>query len=293
MPAFLRRLSLESWGILLMVLTMLFFSLMDSVAKALSTHNSSAMVVWARYASQTFWAFLVLSPWLGRLLRTNQIKMQLLRSAFLFCATIAFFTSLRHLKLAEATAIFEVAPLMITILSIYVLRETVGIHRKLGVAIGMLGALIIVRPGIGIFNWAALLPVVAASFYASYSIATRFLGRDENPATSFLYTALIGAIAASLLVVPFWQTPSSDDAMIMATFGILGGIGHIALITALRCAPASMLAPFGYVGLMFNTLWGYVFFDELPDLYTIIGAVIIVGAGLYVWHRETRIKARS
>lgn len=286
---FLKSTSETQRGIFLLIIAMLFFSLMDALAKDLSARNSSVMVVWARYASQTFWAFLILSPWLVRLLRTRQLKMQLLRSALLFAATFCFFTSLRYLELAEATAIFEVAPLMIIILSVVILGETVGPHRRIGVAIGLCGALVIVRPGMGVFHWAALLPIVAAFFYASYSIATRFLGRNEPAATSFLYTALIGTLAASVLVLPNWQSPAPGDIPIMATFGILGGIGHLALIAALRFAPASMLAPFGYVGLMFNTIWGYVFFGEVPDLATVVGGFIIVGAGLYVWRRETQI----
>jgi len=287
---FLKSSSDAQRGIALLIIAMLFFSLMDATAKGLSERNSSIMVVWARYTSQVVWSFLILSPWLFRLMRTKQLKMQWLRSALLFGATLAFFTSMRYLKLAEATAIFEIAPLLITILSVVILKETVGLHRKIGVAIGLLGALVIVRPGMGVFQWAALLPMIAAFFYASYSIATRFLGRDEPAATSFLYTALIGTIVASLMVIPAWESPPSSDIPIMISFGMIGGLGHIALVGALRFAPASMLAPFGYTGLMFNTLWGYAFFDEVPDLPTIIGGLIIVAAGLYVWHREMQAR---
>ena len=273
-------------GIILFLMAMFFFAAMDVVAKSLMARHEPFMVVWARYASQTFWTLLILSPRLRRLFRTRHLGLQLLRSAFLFSATFCFFTAIKFMKLAEAVAIFEVAPLMITILSVVVLKELVGMRRWFGVLIGLLGALIIIRPGTDVFSVYSLFPIGAAFCFAAYSISTRFLSSDEPPVTSFLYTTLIGTVVASVLVPNFWSMPDTRDLAVMATFGVLGGIGHFILIVAFTIAPASVLAPYSYFGLVLSAFWGYFIFNEVPDFWTWVGALVIVGAGLYVWHRE-------
>jgi drug/metabolite transporter (DMT)-like permease len=273
-------------GVILMVLAIFLFSIMDTTAKELSARYHSLQVVWARYSSQTLLAFILLAPRLKTLLRTRYLGLQLIRSAFLFGATMLFFFSFARMQLAEATAIFEVAPLLITLLAYFVLKEKVGPRRWLGVLLGLAGALIIIRPGSAVFNPLAILPFLAAGCFAGYAISTRFLGRGESPWTSFLYTALIGTIAASLLVPGVWQMPSVADAGLMMALGAIGGLGHLLLIRALTLAEASALAPLTYIGLIFNTLFGMVLFGEFPGLYTYLGSLVIVGAGLYVWHRE-------
>ena len=264
------------------------FSCMDTIAKLMSAHYDPFQVVWARYASQTFWSLVVLAPFLRSLLRTKYLKLQILRSTLLFGATLGFFSALPYLKLAELVAIFEVAPLLITCLSFLVLKEKVSVARWVGVSIGMIGALIIIRPGTELFTPFALLPILAASCFAGYSITTRFLGSEESPWTNFLYTALIGAVIASILVIPKWQPIALEDLPILASFGIIGGIGHLMLIFALRYTQASILAPFSYFGLLYSSLWGFFVFDELPDFFTYLGAFVIVGSGIFVWYRENK-----
>jgi len=139
-----------------------------------------------------------------------------------------------------------------------------------------------------VFQPWALLPLVAGLFYAAYSLATRFLGRNEPILTSFLYTALLGTLAATVLVVPVWQTPSATDWLIYLGLGIAGAAGQFCLIRSLTVAEAGAVAPFGYAGVIFSTLWGLAVFGEVPDAVTLLGALVIVGAGVYVWHRETR-----
>jgi drug/metabolite transporter (DMT)-like permease len=281
-------LGVESKGILLMLAAIFLFSVMDVIAKGLVERHPPMMVVWARYASQTFWVFVLLAPRVAVLMRTDFPWLQALRSVFLFGATSCFFTSLKYMQLAEALAVFEIAPLVITGLAFVVLREPVGPRRLAGVCVGFLGALIIIRPGTDVFSPASLLPMGAAICYACYAIATRFLGPTENPLTSFLYTALFGAVAASFAMPFIWSPPDLADAATMLTFGIIGGAGQYCMILALSLASASVLAPIGYVGLVLGATWGLVFFGEIPDIWTGIGALVIVSAGLYVWWRERR-----
>ena len=165
----------ESRGILAMLFTYLAFTVVDTTAKYLTGTMHPVQVVWARYASQTVFMVILLAPRLRVLVRTTNPGLQLLRSGFLFTATLLFFTSLRQLELAEAVALLQTGPLMITALAALVLHETVGVRRWGGVCVGLIGALIIIRPGLGVFQPASVLPLGGACCMACYVIATRVL----------------------------------------------------------------------------------------------------------------------
>lgn len=269
-----------------MMLTMFLFSVMDATAKGLAARYDVFQVVWARYTSQTLIAVLILSPRLKSVLRTKYVGLQLIRSAFLFCATCCFFFGIVLVGLAEASAIMAVNPLLISIGAFLILGEAFGRRRALGVAAGLFGTLIILRPGSEVFSPYSLLPMGAAFCYAGYAISTRFLGREESVWTSFLYTTAIGTLVATCVVPWFWTTPSLADFGLMLLLGIIGGAGQLSLIKALSVAEAGALAPFSYVGLIFATCWAVVFFDEFPDTWTLVGALVIIVAGIYVWQRE-------
>ncbi|MCB1358601.1 MAG: DMT family transporter [Maritimibacter sp.] len=282
------RLSPTAAGILLYMLAILSMSVMDLLAKTLSAHVPVLQVVWARYAGQTAIVTLLLLPRLGTVVRTRHPWLHLLRSAFLLCATTAFFFGLSRMGLAEATAIIDTNPVLITLMAAVFLGERFGLRRALGVGAALVGALIIIRPGSAVFTPTALLPVIAAICFAGFAVATRFLGRNESIWTSLFYTALLGAVVLSLAVVPIWQTPNATAIWLMVGIGAVSAIGQFLMIRALMLAEASTVAPFSYVGLLFATLWGMLFFDTFPDVPTMIGGAIIVVAGIYVWHRETR-----
>lgn len=280
-------------GAVMMLGAILVFSMMDATAKYLTDRHHAMQVVWARYTFQLIFVFMIAAPRLGPLLRTRFPILQIGRSAFLFLATICFFSSLPHLKLVTVMAIFEVAPLMICLFAYLFLGERVGWRRWIGVLIGLFGALIIIRPGSEVFEPAALLPVLAATFFAAYAVSTRYLGRAEHPWTSFLYTALIGTIGASLCVPFFWTTPSWQDALMMSALGAGAGFGHLMLIRSLLLADASALALFTYSSLIYGATWGFLIFSEVPDVFTVSGSVVIVSAGVFVWYRENRANRAS
>ncbi len=286
MRAFGAALAPETRGTLAVLLAFLTFGTMDTMAKYLAETLHPVQVVWARYASQMFWILLALAPRLHVLARTQNPGLQFLRSALLFLSTLCFFTGLSLLEFAEAAALIQTAPLFITALAVPLLGEAVGIRRWMGVAIGLVGALIIVRPGLGVFQPAALFPLAGAVSLALYQITTRMLSAGDRIQTTMLYTAGVGTLVASIAVPFFWLPPTPLQAAMMAVMGIFAGCGHLALVYGLGQAQASVLAPLNYTALVWATLFGYLFFSELPDALTVAGAVTVVAAGLYVWHRE-------
>lgn len=274
-----------------MIAAIFLFSAMDATAKGLMLRYDPIQVVWARYAGMMAVVALVLAPRIGPLLRTRRIGLQLLRSAFLFGATYTFFTAISRMDIAAATAVMQVHPMLLTLGAALILREALGPRRIFAIVAALTGALIVLRPGAEVFSWTALLPLLAGAFYASYALTTRFLGRDEPILTSFLYTAIIGTLAASTLTIPVWQAPLPADWVIFLGLGAVGALGQFLLIRSLTIAEAGAVAPFSYAGVIFATIWGIVAFDELPDGATLLGALVIIGAGVYVWHRETRTRS--
>jgi drug/metabolite transporter (DMT)-like permease len=262
---------------------------MDALVKHMIAGYGTVQAIWARYTGQTVIVVVLLAPRLLTYLRTRYPVGHAARSLCQFGASASFFAGLSFVGLAEATAIMDVNPVLITLGAALFLGEKLGPRRLFGVMAALVGALVVIRPGSGVFTPGALLPLMAAVFYAAYAILTRAIGRDEPVWTALLYTALAGTLISSALL-PWHWTPvaSARDWAALFAIGLLGATAQLCLIRAFTIAEAAVVAPFGYVGLIFATGWGYAAFGEVPDGWTIIGAAIIVAAGLYVWHRETR-----
>ncbi|MFC7703376.1 DMT family transporter [Plastorhodobacter daqingensis] len=286
--AWFGSLSSASRGILLMLCAVFIFTVMDALAKSLIASYGAVQVVWARYAGQTVIVVAILARRLRPLMRTSYPGVHVLRSVFQVAATALFFSALPHIGLAEATAIMDINPVLITFAAALFLGERIGARRLFGVLAAMCGALIIIRPGSGVFSPAALLPLAAAACYAGHAITTRMVGREESVWTALLYTAIIGTVVTTAALPWGWNTPAWRDVPGLLIIGVIGATGQLFLIRAFSMAEAAVVAPFGYVGLLFATFWGVVIFGEFPDLWTGVGALVIVAAGLYVWHRETR-----
>lgn len=273
-----------------MTAAVLCFSLLDANAKLLSQSVGPIPTVWARYAGQTAFVFILILPRLRTVLHSNYPKLQLARSVFLMCATTSFFFGISHMGLTEATAIIDINPLFITLGAAIFLGEKFGRRRAVAIGIAAIGALIVIRPGLAVFSVYSLFPLAAAVFYSSYALVTRFVGRGEDIWTSLFYTALFGAVVLSFIVPYYWVPLGPREILLMLVIAFFGTASQLCLIRALMAGEASMLAPFGYIGLPFAALWSALYFGEFPDFWSIVGAVIIVGAGLYVWHRETFAK---
>jgi drug/metabolite transporter (DMT)-like permease len=273
-------------GILLMLLTMVLFVAADAAAKVLTHRYPVVEIVWGRF---TFHLLLLLPILLTRrrtLLRTNALQLQLARTVFQIVSTMLFFAAIAILPLATATTISFAQPLLITILSVPLLGEKVGQRRWSAVVIGFIGVIVIIRP-VGVIAWAALLPLGTAASSAFYQIVTRLVARIDPVQASLFYTAAGGAFVASLAVPFVWQSPDLAGWLLMALTGALAGAGHFCIIMAYQRAPASVLAPFTFTQLIWATGFGYLIFGDLPDGWTLLGALIITGSGLYVFYRES------
>ena len=276
--------------ILLMIGAVFCFASMDATAKYLMKEIGPAQTIWARYTVQAIIVTFFILPKINVYGRTKYPKLQFLRSVALMMATTLFFFGFSKLGLAEASAIFNISPVLITLGAFLFLREQIGPRRLIGILVSLLGALIIIRPGSGVFTIYALLPLSAAIFYSAYNLATRFVGTDESPWTSLFYSAIFGAICYSIYIVFHWNPMSNNALLLTIIIGLFGTAGHICLIRALSLGEASLVAPFIYTNLLFTTIWGLVLFGDFPDLWTITGALIIVAAGIYVWARDRAIR---
>jgi len=272
--------------ILLMIGAIFCFASMDATAKYLMKEIGPAQTIWARYTVQAILVTVLILPKINIYGKTKYPKLQFLRSVALMMATTLFFFAFSKLGLAEASAIFNISPVLITLGAFLFLREQIGPRRVIGIVVSLLGALIIIRPGSGVFTVYALLPLGAAIFYSTYSSVTRFVGADESPWKSLFYSAIFGAICYSIYIVFHWNPMSSNALLLTIIIGLFGTAGHICLIRALTLGEASLVAPFIYTNLLFTTIWGLVLFGNFPDFWTIAGALIIVAAGVYVWARD-------
>lgn len=274
-------------AILLMITAIFCFTLMDAGVKALAPRIGVLPTLWARYTGQMLVVFLLVLPRLRRIARTRYPKLQFLRSLLLMASTGFMFLGISLIPLTDVTALMAVNPVLITLGAAIFLGEALGVRRITGILVALVGAMIVIRPGSDVFSPAALLPLCAAVTYSSYALITRRVGPDEDVWTSLFYTGLVGTVLLSLAVPFYWQPPDLTGWVLIACVSGFGMLGQLSLIRAFSMGEAAMLAPYSYTGLIFATLWGTLFFGEFPDLWTILGALVIAGAGLYVWHRET------
>lgn len=274
-------------AILMMILAIFCFSLMDASVKALAPRVGVMPALWARYAGQMLLVVILVAPRLRRVARTHYPIQQFLRSVLLMCATGFFFTGISRIPLSDAAALMSVNPVLITLGAALFLGEALAPRRIAGIAAAMCGAMIVIRPGSDVFAPAALFPLAAAVCYSGYALLTRRVGPDEDPWTSLFYTGLVGTILLSLIVPFQWQTPDGPGLLLILAVAGFGTFGQMMLIRAFSSGEAAMLAPYAYTGLIFAAVWSTLFFAEIQDLWTVCGALVIAGAGLYVWHRET------
>jgi drug/metabolite transporter (DMT)-like permease len=274
-------------GILYMLAGIVLFTLMDAAVKGLVARYPVPQIIWVRFAAQLFIVLLLLRGRVPAMLRTPYPGLHLARGVTQFATGALFFASLAHIGLAEAQALADISPVLITLGAAVFLGERLGPRRMLGVIAALTGALIIIRPGAGVFTPAALLPLAAAVTFAANALLTRAVAPKETAWTGMLYAGVICTGLASLALPFVWVPVAMADLPMLIAIGVLGTAAQFCIIRSFSLAEAAVVAPFTYAGILMATFWGYLFFDNLPDAWTFAGALVIVGAGLYVWHRET------
>lgn len=277
---------------LLILLSGILLASHDGLSKYLTQLYPVFLVVWARYLAQVVLMLGMFAPRMGRrVFHTLRPWPQLLRGLSLVSVSIMFISGLRYIPLAEATAVIFLTPLMVTVASA-LLGERVSHSQWLAVGVGLLGVMIIVRPGGALFTPAVLLPFGAAISFTVYQLLTRRLSGTDHPVTSNFLSSLVGFLVMSVLVTFNWRTPSVHDAVLMASLGLMAMSGHLVLTQAFRYASAASLAPFTYGQIVFAGIVGFVAFGHIPDVEAIAGMTVIIASGLCMAYMQSRQTSR-
>jgi len=278
-------------GIGLMCCAVALFATLDTTAKYLNTQMDSLEIAWARYTSAFVLTLFVHNPVTHpALLRSRRPGLQFVRATLLVASTALNFLALRWLQLDEALSIVFTFPFIVAIASGPILGEWIGWRRWCAIAIGFGGVLLITRPGFAAFNPAALLSLASVICYGLYAVLTRVVSRVDSNQTSLFYNNAVGALLM-LPVIPFvWRAPANAFvALLLLGTGVLGSLGHFCLIAGHRLATASVLSPFIYTQLIWVVILGYLVFDHVPNAWTMAGAAVVIGSGLYLLYRERRL----
>jgi len=276
-------------GILLMVVTTFVFAVQDGISRHLAGEYNVLMVVMIRY---WFFAAFVMSVaarkagGLRAAARTQQPLVQGVRAVLLVAEICVMVYGFTLLGLVESHAVFICYPLLIAALSGPILGEHVGWRRWLAIGVGFVGVIIILEPGFGVFQPAAVVPLIAALMFALYGLLTRYVARQDSAATSFFWTGTVGSVAMTAVGIWFWEPMTGPDWVWMGALCITGALGHFTLIKCYEVAEASSVQPFAYLQLVFGSAIGITVFSETIRVNVALGAALIVGAGLFTLWRQ-------
>jgi drug/metabolite transporter (DMT)-like permease len=282
-----RSLQRPKLGIGLSLLAMGCFAGIDAATKWLAPNYAVAQILWFRYAVFTLFA-LVMTRSIGTRAAMRSVRpwLQAGRGLLLVVESGVFVVAVHNLPLAQVHAIAAASPLIVTVLSAPVLGESIGVRHWLAVTAGFAGVCLIVRPGFHHLEWPVLVPLAGAGLWAGYQILVRYCSRFDSSETTLLWSAAMGLAAMSLVGPMQWRAPDAVGWTLLLLISLLGSLGHYMLIKALQFAEARVLQPFSYTLLVWATALGVVVFGSVPDLWTIAGAAIVVGSGLYAWRQE-------
>ncbi len=276
-------------GVILMILTTFVFASQDGISRHLASEYNVMMIVMIRYWFFALFVIALVSRHKGglrKVIKTEQPVVQVLRGLILVTEICVMVWAFTLLGLIESHAIFTSYPLLIAALSAPILGEKVGWRRWAAIGIGFVGVLIILRPGFGVFSPAALVPLTSALLFAVYGLLTRYAARKDSSMTSFFWTGVVGAVAMTAVGIFYWEPMSSSDWVWMGILCITGALGHYLLIRTYEVAEASSVQPFAYMQLVFASVIGLTVFQETVEARVIIGAAIVILAGLFTLWRE-------
>jgi drug/metabolite transporter (DMT)-like permease len=270
-------------AVALVVAASIVFTISDVATKVVADRLPTFEIVWFRYLAFVIFAVALLArrPSVP-VFRSRSVRLQIMRGIAAFGSAALFIASLIFLPVADATAINYVSPLMVTGLSAWWLGEEVGIKRWIATAIGFLGVILIMQPGSTSFRWGAVLPVLAALCWAWAMVFTRRMSATEPAPLTMAYTAVIGLVAASVIIPFDWVTPLPSDWLVVLLLAVMATAGHALFVVAFAYAAASLLAPISYIQIVWATLLGYAVFGDAPGVLAVIGMALVIGSGVYV-----------
>ncbi len=273
---------------------MFLFSAVDTQAKFLTSDYHPTQIIWFRQIGLFIGVMILLAMKGPNILKTRQPALQLTRGALAICSGLLFVFAIRHAQLVDAVAVSFVAPFFLTILGALFLGEKIGIRRWSAVVVGFIGAMIIIRPGTGAVHPAVLLVVIAALVYAMRQVIGRKLADTDKTHTTVAYTAIVGSLLISLPMPFVWRTPeTTTHILLIISMATMGAVAEVLVIKALEVAEAVVVAPIHYTLIIWGTIYGYLVFDQLPDIWTWTGTAIIVAAGIFTLRRSNAKQSRA
>jgi drug/metabolite transporter (DMT)-like permease len=280
-------------GVLFLLGALACFALMDGISKHVALEISIVMIVWARYLVQALLISTLILPKHGlAILKTSNLKLQLLRGGLLVITTFLAVASLKFMPVGEFTAVVMTTPLFVTLLAARFLNEDVPFVKVLLALGGFIGTLIIVRPGSALFTWDLIFPICLVAVNIVFHLVTGKISKIENSLTTLFYTVWVGAILNTIPLIWFWSLIEYGHLWLeLISIGILGGMGHFLFIRAFEETPAANLMPYMYAQIAFGVFWGWVIFNHIPDHISLLGIGLIAVLGavgsllprIYAW----------
>jgi len=279
----------EFVGILFVIFAYFSFSILDAFQKTAIIHHSIFQLLFIKYIFILFLSCCEVQRKKNyKFWKTNNIKLQILRGFLSIMESGCFVLSFRYLSLADVHSVGSLTPIIVVILSALILKETVSPKTWFAIFVGFVGVLIILRPGLSIFDIKSLLPLVAAFFLGLYQVVTRKVSENDSAETSLFYNSVIGLSAMSILAFIYWQPITFISYFLFISIGLFFSIGIYFQIIALSKARASVIQPFHYTLIFWSIILGYLIYDDIPDLFTIVGACIITVSGIYALNQRIK-----
>ena len=273
-----------TYGIILILLTYLSFGILDTIQKTAVQYHSVFVLLFVKYTFCLIFSFFIAKKNnVKNYYLSNNYKIQITRCILSVCEACFFVLSFRYLALADAHTIGSLSPVLVVFFSYLILKEKINLATWVAIGISFFGVLLIMRPGLTIFNPYLVIPLLAAFFYSLFQIATRLNAQYDDNETMLFYNGLIGVIITSILSLFFWQPLHSFSFIFFIFLGLFFCMGLFLQIKALSITPASVLAPYNYTIIVWAIFFGLIVYKEIPDIFTIIGAIIIVASGVFIF----------
>ena len=281
--------SKESIGILFAISSFFCFSLLDVMQKTAIINHSVFQILLIKYSFVLVLSFIESkrknNP---KFYKSKNYKLQLFRSILSIIESGCFVLAFKYMSLADAHSVGALCPVIVVALSVIILKEKVTTKVWIAIFIGFVGVLIVLRPASTIFDIKSLIPLAAAFFVGLYQVITKKISEYDSPEVSLFYTSIVGILVTSLLAINFWQPTNISSYLIFLGIGIFFSLGFYFQINALSNARASIIQPFHYTLIFWAIILGYIFYGDIPDIFTIIGAIIITSSGIFVINQTSK-----